>query len=123
MGRFMSPDWAAKAQPEPYAKLDNPQSLNLYAYVGNNPLSRTDLDGHCWPESLCKAAKAAFATGSLLVHDANVRADYIAAAKGVLTDKGQWSPVRAGAKVQAQAEISGIGKGVTAIAENSAKGA
>ena len=32
--------------PVPYAKLDNPQTLNLYAYVGNNPLSRTDTDGH-----------------------------------------------------------------------------
>jgi RHS repeat-associated protein len=31
MGRFMSPDWAAKAMPVPYAKLSNPQSLNLYS--------------------------------------------------------------------------------------------
>lgn len=46
MGRFMSPDWSAKATPVPYAKLDNPQSLNLYAYVGNNPLSHIDPDGH-----------------------------------------------------------------------------
>jgi len=46
MGRWMSPDWAAKAMPVPYAKLDNPQSLNLYSYVGNNPLSRIDLNGH-----------------------------------------------------------------------------
>jgi len=46
MGRFMSPDWAAKAEPVPYAKLDNPQSLNLYVYVGNSPLGRVDLDGH-----------------------------------------------------------------------------
>jgi RHS repeat-associated protein len=46
MGRFMSPDWSAKEEPVPYAKLDNPQSLNLYAYVGNNPLSRIDADGH-----------------------------------------------------------------------------
>jgi hypothetical protein len=30
----------------PYAKLDNPQSLNLYGYVLNNPLSQTDPDGH-----------------------------------------------------------------------------
>ena len=46
MGRFMSPDWSAKAEPVPYAKLDNPQSLNLYAYVGNSPLVRVDPDGH-----------------------------------------------------------------------------
>jgi len=46
MGRFMSPDWAAKAQPVPYAKLDNPQSLNLYGYVLNNPLRFVDADGH-----------------------------------------------------------------------------
>jgi RHS repeat-associated protein len=46
MGRFLSPDWSAKIIPVPYAKLDNPQSLNLYAYVGNNPLSRFDPDGH-----------------------------------------------------------------------------
>jgi len=46
MGRFMSPDWSAKAEPVPYAKLDNPQSLNLYGYVVNNPLSKADADGH-----------------------------------------------------------------------------
>jgi RHS repeat-associated protein len=46
MGTWMSPDWAAKAQPVPYAKLDNPQSLNLYGYVYNNPLSRFNPDGH-----------------------------------------------------------------------------
>ena len=46
MGRFMSPDWAVKAEPVPYAKLDNPQSLNLYEYVQNNPLTRFDADGH-----------------------------------------------------------------------------
>ncbi|RZU43009.1 RHS repeat-associated core domain-containing protein [Edaphobacter modestus] len=46
MGRFMSPDWSAKVAPVPYAKLGDPQSLNLYAYVGNNPLSKFDPDGH-----------------------------------------------------------------------------
>jgi RHS repeat-associated protein len=46
MGRFMSPDWSAKEEPVPYAKLDNPQTLNLYAYVRNNSLSRFDADGH-----------------------------------------------------------------------------
>ena len=46
MGRWLSPDWSAKYEPVPYAKLDNPQSLNLYGYVLNNPLSHADPDGH-----------------------------------------------------------------------------
>jgi RHS repeat-associated protein len=46
MGRFMSPDWSAQVEPVPYAKLDDPQSLNLYAYVDNNPITGVDLDGH-----------------------------------------------------------------------------
>lgn len=46
MGRFMSPDWSAKEEPVPYAKLDNPQSLNLYSYVLNNPVTAFDNDGH-----------------------------------------------------------------------------
>jgi len=59
MGRFMSPDWSVQVEPVPYATMDDPQSLNLYAYVGNNPLTRRDLDGHVialgcaggWPRS------------------------------------------------------------------------
>jgi RHS repeat-associated protein len=49
MGRWMSPDWSAKVEPVPYSKLDDPQTLNLYAYVGNNPLTRVDPDGHTEP--------------------------------------------------------------------------
>jgi RHS repeat-associated protein len=46
MGRWMSPDWSAKQDPVPYAKLDDPQSLNLYGYMLNNPLGGADADGH-----------------------------------------------------------------------------
>ncbi len=45
-GRFTSPDWSAAPEPVAYANLGDPQTLNLYAYVRNNPLSRPDLDGH-----------------------------------------------------------------------------
>ncbi len=37
LGRFMTPDWAAKPTDVPYAHFGNPQSLNLYSYVDNNP--------------------------------------------------------------------------------------
>jgi RHS repeat-associated protein len=45
MGRWMSPDWSAVPVGVPYASLNDPQSLNLYAYVGNNPLKQRDVDG------------------------------------------------------------------------------
>ncbi len=43
----MSPDWSAKEDPIPYATMDDPQSLNLYGYVRNSPMSHVDADGHC----------------------------------------------------------------------------
>jgi RHS repeat-associated protein len=49
VGRFTSPDWSAKEDPVPYAVLGDPQSLNLYSYVRNNPLSHSDPDGHDCP--------------------------------------------------------------------------
>jgi RHS repeat-associated protein len=45
-GRWMSPDWADKPEAVPYSDLDDPQSLNLYGYVRNNPLNKADADGH-----------------------------------------------------------------------------
>ena len=46
MGRFMGPDYSDDPDPVPFADLSNPQSLNLYGYVQNNPLSNTDPNGH-----------------------------------------------------------------------------
>jgi RHS repeat-associated protein len=46
MGRFMSPDWSDDPVAIPYSDLSNPQTLNLYAYAGNNPLKNVDEDGH-----------------------------------------------------------------------------
>jgi RHS repeat-associated protein len=47
LGRFMTPDWANKPINVPYANFGNPQSLNLYSYVKNNPTTTRDPDGHC----------------------------------------------------------------------------
>ncbi len=46
MGRMLSPDWNDYPDTVPFADFSDPQSLNLYSYVGNNPLSGTDDDGH-----------------------------------------------------------------------------
>jgi len=50
LGRFMTPDWAARPTAVPYAVFGDPQSLNLYGYVRNDPVSGADLDGHQGPE-------------------------------------------------------------------------
>jgi hypothetical protein len=52
----MQPDWAAKPTDVPYANFGNPQSLNLYSYVQNNPTTVGDPDGHC-PGDDCSKVK------------------------------------------------------------------
>jgi len=46
IGRFVTPDWAAKATAVPYAEFADPQSLNLYSFVRNVPTTKVDGDGH-----------------------------------------------------------------------------
>jgi len=47
LGGFTTPDWAGAPTAVPYATFGDPQTLNLYAYVNNNPNSGIDVDGHC----------------------------------------------------------------------------
>jgi RHS repeat-associated protein len=46
MGRWATPDWSARPVTVPYANFGDPQSLNLYLYVRNDPISNADADGH-----------------------------------------------------------------------------
>jgi RHS repeat-associated protein len=45
-GRWLSADWSSVPVPVPYANLTNPQTLNLYSMVVDDPESFADLDGH-----------------------------------------------------------------------------
>jgi RHS repeat-associated protein len=45
-GQWMSPDWSGSPEAVPYASLADPQSMNLYAYAGNDPVDGEDPDGH-----------------------------------------------------------------------------
>jgi RHS repeat-associated protein len=47
LGRWVSADWSSTPIPVPYADFGDPQSLNLYGFVGGNPASKADPDGHC----------------------------------------------------------------------------
>lgn len=73
MGRFMSPDWSAKPSPVPFAKFDDPQTLNLYSYVRNNPLNRFDVDGHCDSSDKATAKTKCQDTKNLKVNDAGLK--------------------------------------------------
>jgi RHS repeat-associated protein len=55
-GRFMTPDWSKTPTPVPYADFSDPQTLNLYSYVRNNPMGVTDPDGHGFLDWLKKQA-------------------------------------------------------------------
>jgi RHS repeat-associated protein len=57
LGRFVSADWSATPAPIPYADISDPQSLNLYAYVRNSPLSKTDPNGHWWLGDMLQRVK------------------------------------------------------------------
>jgi RHS repeat-associated protein len=46
LGRWVSADWSPTPTPVPYANFGDPQSLNLYGFVGGNPGSKADADGH-----------------------------------------------------------------------------
>jgi RHS repeat-associated protein len=64
IGRFMTPDWAAKAVAVPYANYGNPQSLNLYSYVQNNPTTLGDTDGHTEKQNVAPEVN-----GPPVIHD------------------------------------------------------
>src|SRR4051812_6046684 len=49
LGRWISSDWSPTPIPVPYANFGDPQSLNLYGFVGGNPASKADPDGHQGP--------------------------------------------------------------------------
>ena len=58
-GRWLSSDWSATPVPVPYANLTNPQTLNLYAMVADDPETSADLDGHVeWAPQLSQAMLA-----------------------------------------------------------------
>jgi RHS repeat-associated protein len=86
LGRFMTPDWAAKPASVPYANFGNPQSLNLYSYVENNPTTLGDPDGHGDTPALNCASGASQNDAPLKCVDTSTTAQK----KEVAQDKGSW---------------------------------
>jgi Colicin E5 ribonuclease domain len=72
MGRFLSPDWSSDPEPIPFADITNPQSLNLYSYGSNNPLSTVDPDGH--DVSICPAGATQITSACQTISDDQYKA-------------------------------------------------
>lgn len=112
MGRFLSPDWSAKVQPVPYAKLDNPQSLNLYSYVGNNPLSRRDLDGHTDVLADCKGKATCSETVTQTVgiyhYDSKTKASVLDSTLSVTTKFNVTTDAKGNVNVAASSTVANV---------------
>ena len=73
-GRFITPDWSEVPQPVPYADFSDPQTLNLYSYVRNNPLALADPDGHSFLSWL-KGNACSWRMGSMCAQETKKKED------------------------------------------------
>jgi RHS repeat-associated protein len=92
LARFMTPDWAAKPTNVPYASFGNPQSLNLYSYVNNNPTTVRDPNGHCIEDACVAEGLALAALTSYVASPAGQQLLHNAAASALngAYSLGQW---------------------------------
>jgi RHS repeat-associated protein len=138
LARFMTLDWSATPTGVPYAQLADPQSLNLYAYVRNNPLYSADPDGHSCdlcrkiqdlisagldpsvaiyaannnpPQPDTAAQGAAISAGAMLANDGAVRGNYAQQASELTGPEA--SAARTALQQDAYQQLSPFGQGVT----------
>ena len=124
-GRFMTPDWSATPTATPYVALANPQSLNLYSYVLDNPITSADSNGHdccipgenlimdaiLWyahkpPQTQARIKQAAKGTGQVIVGVAGL-------VVGGTVDVGSGGLATAATVVLAQGSATSIGMGTS----------
>ncbi len=130
LGRFATPDWAGMPTAVPYAMFADPQTLNLYAYLRNNPELKADSDGHCEPGCADLIARVTVAVTMFSIRHPEVGKAYDKLVSslslkvtGALQAKipEKVSPVSGGAAVGAYVKLSG--EGVSAGANLSASAA
>ena len=106
--RWLTPDWSATPTAVPYADFSDPQSLNQYGYVRNNPMSHADLDGHCDENGICGIlAGAAQGTGNFIKNTVVGTAQFVAASD---FERGQMmvQPVVTAGQDYADKGVSGV---------------
>jgi RHS repeat-associated protein len=74
-GRWLSADWSAVPVAVPYATLANPQTLNLYAIVDDDPETSADLDGHCfWDACVLEGTAVYYAAAAVFTAAVAIKA-------------------------------------------------
>lgn len=114
-GRFLSPDWSKNPQGVSYADSTNPQTLNLYQYMRNNPLGGVDPDGHCcwddvklWATDHPRTVEAAKGVGEVAV-------GVVAVGVAATAEVGTGGAATVGAIFAVQGGVASAVKGVTDI--------
>jgi RHS repeat-associated protein len=115
LGRFMTPDWAAKPIAVPYAHYGNPQSLNLYSYVQNNPTTVGDPDGNGDAGTFCNT-QCRYGT-PVSQGEIQVETGILELSSAVVTGGASLEAMEAGAALKAA--ISGIGSAGLAVSGSS----
>jgi RHS repeat-associated protein len=114
LGRWATPDWAAKPAAVPYAVLGDPQSLNLYTYVRNIPTTGIDPDGHC-DSKFCQIAVGVFkGTGKFLWNNSPGGQ----AIDGIRQSIQDMKAGPAAAQARAQGQLKAAGTMVAAVTGN-----
>jgi len=118
--RYYSPSRGRFLQTDP---IGSDEDLHLYAYVGNDPVSKTDPSGECGPPCIGalvgRGVELAFQ-----IRDPNVRADYARAGGAIARAAGQL--VRgdfSGAASSAQGAVDAAGSHVADVGISAAAGA
>ncbi|THF73415.1 RHS repeat domain-containing protein [Cohnella fermenti] len=105
MGRFINEDTYE-------GQIDNPLTLNLYTYVGNNPLRYTDPSGHCFTDwlgkSYCKKAWNATKGFAVDTYNKAVNADWSEIALGLTQLVGGATEAWAGSSIAIAGSETGV---------------
>jgi len=115
--RFMSPDWSAKVEPVPYAKLGDPQSLNLYGYMLNNPLGGVDADGHLPQCDVCRKLINWLSSSHSASASASVSGAQGSAGNGFISGTGKAGTAQASASASYGLNTSSSAKASASVAE------
>jgi RHS repeat-associated protein len=118
LGRFLTPDWAARPTAVPYAVFGDPQSLNLYTYVRNDPVTHADADGHAPSQGVATECTNDSPSGNGCIANHNAQQGQRASAQKQNTEVAQNKPSQlphgGGVGVGGSADLGVVATGASA---------